>query len=39
MKSEEEETIARLMLDAEAQEVDDAAKLRNATLSSGRTMV
>ena len=35
-KGEEEETIARLVLDAEAQEVDDAVKLRNAALSPGR---
>ena len=36
MKGEEEETIARLVLDAEAQEVDDAAKQRNATLPPDR---
>ena len=34
-KGEEEETTARLVLDAEAQEVDDATKPRNAALSSG----
>jgi sn1-specific diacylglycerol lipase len=35
-KGEEEETIAQLVLDSEAQEVDDAAKQRSATLIPGR---
>jgi sn1-specific diacylglycerol lipase len=35
-KGEEEETIARLVLDAEAQEVDDAVKQRNAALPHDR---
>jgi len=34
-KGEEDETIARLVPDAEAQEVDDTAMLRNAILSPG----